>query len=396
MNKYALAVIALLSVSTAPISIAQHQTANIMPVHSVEHVVSLDVKYVGDTVHLLLGKKINGASSLWYQTSSDQGQTWANEVEVTHNQSSEANARRGNDARLAVQGKHIAAVWTASNEASHHNAGPMVAMASEDSGKTWHDITSPADWLEGSHAFFAMDATDDEMALVWLDSRTKTGTGATQGLRYSKSIDGGMTWSANQTLDERSCACCWNTAQYNGDEFYVLYRDKDPTDMTLGKVDTEQQWQAMSTVGAFNWDFQGCPHIGGSIAFDNDHDIIHSTIGTGHPDKIGTYYLNSKDGGKTWTEPFSLGGETAVHSDLAASDNGHVLAVWDMITESGFQIMAAQSNDLGESWSADMKLSLQGLRATHPRTVALKKGFLVFWTEGEAKTSSTLRVSKVD
>ena len=89
--------------------------------------------------------------------------------------------------------------------------------------------------------------------------------------------------------------------------------------MQLGKVDVEQQWQALSTVGEFGWDFQGCPNIGGGLAFDNQNELIHSTVGTGHPEKTGTYYLRSHDMGKTWTSPHRLGSETAVHSDLAVS-----------------------------------------------------------------------------
>jgi hypothetical protein len=365
----------------------------VTPVYSSENVLSVDIKYVDDTVHLLLGKKVAGADSLWYQFSADQGHTWSDAVNITEGRDIEARMSRGNDARLAVQGEHIVAVWMSRKEDGRHSSGPMEVMASDDNGETWQQIASPADW-DGAHGFFAMDTNTDEMSLVWLDSRTKIGDGATQGLRYAKSLDGGQTWSANQTLDERTCACCWNTAQYHGDDFYVLYRDKDPSDMTLGKVDSQQQWKTLSTVGAFNWNFQGCPHIGGSIAFDSTNELIHSTVGTGHPEKTGTYYLKSKDMGKTWSSATRLGEEMAVHSDIGVSANGDVIAVWDMITKNGFQIVTAQSNNLGQSWSSPMTLSSKGIRASHPRTVALKSGFLVLWTEGEAKKTSTLRVVK--
>lgn len=360
------------------------------------NVLSVDVKYVDDTVHLLLGKKFDGDDSLWHQTSTDQGLNWSEPVNITQGLSIEARVSRGNDARLAVQGDYIVVVWGSRKQGAPHSAGPMVAMASADSGKTWQQVASPADWLEGAHGFFAMDANADAMSLVWLDSRTKVGEGASQGLRYAKSIDGGLTWSANQTLDERSCACCWNTAQYFDDDFYVLYRDKDPSDMTLGKVSPTNEWQALSTVGAFNWDFQGCPHIGGSVAFDKRHQLLHSAVGTGHPEKTGTYYLRSVDMGKTWEVPIRLGDEAAVHSDLAVSTNGDVMAVWDMITESGFQIAAAQSYDRGQKWTSPMILSLQNVRASHPRIVALESGFLLLWTEGQAKKPASLRVVKVD
>jgi len=279
-----------------------------------DQVSSVDIKYVNGVVHLLLGKQIDDESSLWYLTSEDQGETWSKAINITQGQTTQARMSRGNDARLAVQGDNIVAVWMSRVEGAPHNAGPMVVMASHDAGKTWNAIDSVADW-QGSHGFFAMDADEHAISLTWLDSRTKQGDGATQGLRYTRSIDGGRTWSTNLTLDERSCACCWNTAQYHDGQFYVLYRDKDPSDMTLGAVDPQQAWTQLSTVGGFNWDFQGCPHIGGSIAFDDKHELIHSTVGTGHSEHSGTYYLNSKDQGKTWSKPYRLGSETSVHSE---------------------------------------------------------------------------------
>lgn len=401
MKKFSFAMSVLFGLTIYPIaSLSQHGAEEIssLPsrhVYKSEHIVSVDVKVVQGVVHLLLAKQIDGQDSLWYQYSNDDGATWSDEVEITAGHSVTARVRRGNDARLAVQGEHIVAVWMTKREGGRHGAGPMMAMLSQDAGRTWDVLPSPADW-DGAHGFFAMDADDDMISLAWLDSRTKQGDGATQGLRYSNSHDGGLTWSTNVTLDERSCACCWNTAQYHDGEFYVLYRDKDPSDMTLGKVSKDQHWQALSTVGAFNWDFQGCPHIGGSLAFTDQQAFIHGMVGTGHPEKSGSYYLNSRDGGKTWSEPLRMGSETAVHSDLSALSSGPVLAAWDEITESGFHVSYAFSVDDGQQWSKPVVLSQPGKRGSHPRVVATDKHFLVFWTEGQAKQPLTLHGARIE
>ncbi len=356
----------------------------------IEHVVSVDVKSHDDQVHLLLGKQIAGRDSVWYQSSLDAGETWSEAVEVSAGLSMPMRMSRGNDARLAVYGDQVFAVWMTKKEGAPHNAGPMMAMVSEDGGQTWHE-TSPADW-EGAHGFFAVDASKAGIGLVWLDSRSRVGGGATQGLRYANSTDGGKTWSTNQTLDERSCACCWNTARYHDNELYVLYRDKDPSDMTLGKVTTTQQWQDLGTVGQFNWDFQGCPHIGGSVAFDGD--MIHSTVGTAHPDHTGIYYLRSEDQGKTWSSPMQMGGETAVHSDLDARHD-HVVMAWDRITETGFEVVVNYSLDKGQQWATDTLVSASGVGASHPRVIALADKALILWTEGQAKQAKTLRIQSI-
>ena len=397
MNKLRLATVLCLGLGvTVPAAMAAHEAVSAQheaaAVYSSENVLSVDIKYVDDAVHLLLGKKIDGEDSLWYQASADQGLTWSAAVNITAGLSIHARISRGNDARLAVQGEHIVAVWMSKKEGGRHSAGPMVTMVSDDAGQSWAMVDSPADW-QGPHGFFAMDADEDAISLAWLDSRTKQGEGATQGLRYSKSVDGGRTWSTNKTLDERSCACCWNTAKYHDGQFYVLYRDKDPSDMTLGKIDPQQEWTRLSTVGNFNWDFQGCPHIGGSIAFDDQQGLIHSTVGTGHAEHSGIYYLNSADKGQTWIAPVRLGEDTAVHSDLAVAGNGEVLAAWDTITATGYRIAYSRSSDQGQSWSKALPISADGVRATHPRVVAMADQFLLVWTEGKAKKSGIMRIT---
>lgn len=194
--------------------------------HAATGVVSIDIKYVDDTAHLLLGKVEQDNHSLWYQSSHDQGQTWTSLVNITAGLDITAKLRRGNDARLAVQGDNIVAVWMSRADGTPHNAGSMMSVRSNDAGKTWQQATMPADW-DGPHGFFAMDGNDKQINLVWLDSREQTGRGS-QGMRYTSSQDGGVTWLKNQTLDQQTCACCWNTARFNDDgEFYVLYRDKN-------------------------------------------------------------------------------------------------------------------------------------------------------------------------
>lgn len=348
--------------------------------HQTTGVVSVDIKEHNGTLHLLLGKNEQGQHSVWHQTSTDQGQTWSEAVNTTADLDISAKFHRGNDARLAVQTDNLVAVWMSRVEGAPHNAGPMMSVRSSDAGKSWQAATMPADW-NGPHGFFAMDGNDEKISLVWLDSREQVGKGS-QGLRYTSSIDGGQTWLENKTLDRQTCACCWNTARFDEQgQLYVLYRDKLPSDMAVGQVNKQDEWQRLSTVGAFNWDFQGCPHIGGSLAFDETGQLFHATVSTGEESKAGVHYLNSADQGQHWNAPVQLGSDTAVHSDLAVTAGGQLLATWDYITENGFEVVYATSSDQGKTWTEQQKLSGEGLRASHPRVVAVDDAFLVIWTQ---------------
>ncbi len=365
----------------------QQRITSEMPSHAMngEHaeqsgVTSLDVKYVDGTVHLLLGKEDNGQQSIWYQSSSDQGRTWTKEINVTLNTKIAAKFKRGNDARLAIQGDNIVAVWMTKVEGAPFEAGPMMAMRSDDRGQTWHQATMPADW-QGAHGFFAMDGNNESINLVWLDSREQKLKGS-QGLRFSQTRDGGVTWTNNQTLDDITCACCWNTARFDNDGlFYVLYRDKQPSDMAIGRVDPELNWQRLSTVGKFNWDFEGCPHIGAGLIIDPKTHQFHATVSTGQPDNVGLYYLNSEDKAQSWSTPTKLGDNGALHSDIAVSNVGILVASWDQLSENGLQIFYAKSDDQGKTWSKPIALSNAELNASHPRVIATDDKVLILWTE---------------
>src|SRR3712207_7239577 len=47
----------------------------------------------------------------------------------------------------------------------------------------------------------------------------------------------------------------------------LLYRDKNPRDMALvASADAGATWGEPVRVGRFDWDFDGCPHVGGGLA----------------------------------------------------------------------------------------------------------------------------------
>jgi hypothetical protein len=194
--------------------------------------------------------------------------------------------------------------------------------------------------------------------LIWLGSRS-----GKQGLRYTRSLDGGTTWEKNQTLDDETCECCWNSiaTDSNGGVF-ALYRDKDPRDMALAiSRDNGATWKRTGVVGKFD----GCPHVGGYAAATRDGKL-HAAIWTGIEDKAGVYHLTSTDGA-TWSASKQMP-HRSHRPDIAANADGKLALVWDGIVE-------------GEKWSEPRRLSAPNTNATHPRVVSTLQGFRVFWTE---------------
>ena len=156
--------------------------------------------------------------------------------------------------------------------------------------------------------------------VAWIGSHDDDPAG--RGLGVARSTDFGESWEFNQLVDPSSCACCWNKmiAPHSG-QVHVLYREHGIRDMALASTtDAGEHWDLKSPVGEFNWEFPGCPHVGGGIAIAQRGGVeqLHALVWTGHEARHGLYWVWSTDGGNSWSEPQRMGGELARHADLGA------------------------------------------------------------------------------
>jgi hypothetical protein len=357
-------------------------------------VAGMDV-YVDDSrVHLLLATRAAAKDKprLSYVGSTDGGATWSEPVAVGEGQPTPDPVKRGADAQIAAAGDRLVAVWTTGAE-TRFGRGPLASAVSSDGGRTWRPGPNPADdGLETDHAYVDL-AADDAGAFhaVWLDGRG--GEDAGKGLRYARSADGGATWSANATLDEQCCECCWNAIQtLPGGRVNVLYRNRDPRDMSLiASADGGRTWAEPVPVGAFDWAFDGCPHVGGALAggaggAGRAGSVDRTLFGVVWTAKggadTGVFAVASPDGGTTWNPPVPLGGPQSNRPDVASPGGPRAAAVWDAYLDTGGNaVFSATTTDGGATWSDPVRLSDDTAVATHPRVIATKDGFRTFWTE---------------
>ncbi|MEQ1531020.1 MAG: exo-alpha-sialidase, partial [Methylococcales bacterium] len=353
-------------------------------------VAGFDVTVDQQALHVLVAGTHNDGDKklqLRYLHSEDGGKHWSNPVIIDMQLPVAATNKAGNDVQLAVSGQHLMALWQSSGELP--GMGPLASAYSQDGGKTWHAGANPAADMNGdqSHSDLAVDAQGVFHA-VWLADPEENGY---QSLRYARSNDVGQHWQAAQRLDDSTCSCCWNTLKITpAGELNILYRDMQPRDMALLQSHNHgETWQQAGLVGKFNWQFDGCPHIGGGLAVSqtDGNTALDSVVWTGEEHQQGLYHLHSADNGKTWAKPYKLG-EHPMHSDIAVNAAGVATAVWDEREPDGAGIFTAQTMDAGLSWSKPKRLSQAGNSATHPRVVATATGFMVMWTEKQAKQLS--------
>lgn len=373
----------LTSCASVPQNFSDYKTAT-----NLTEIVSFDIYQEDKTLHaIVLGFKNQSdkKQTLLYLQLQDDGKHWSNAIEIPM-PSSPALALRGNDVQLAVSGQNLVAIWQTQGELP--NFGALVSVYSHDGGKTWHVGKNPAadDSGDQSHADLIADKKGDFHA-VWLADPEENGY---QSLRYARSNTAGETWQLPEKLDDSTCSCCSNTLAISpNQQLHVLYRDMKPRDMALlSSKDFGKNWAQKETVGEFNWHFDGCPHVGGAIAFDKKN-AFYASVWTGVEAKSGLYTVNSIS--KT---PVKIG-KNATHSDIALFKNRLIL-VWDEMSKEGTGIFVSESTDQGANWSQPRRLSELGSKATHPRIVASDDNALILWTEKKPKQTNQWQMRWLD
>jgi hypothetical protein len=341
--------------------------------------VALDVFAQPTAIDLLTVEEQGKTAALFHVRSIDGGASWSVRHAIDLGGKAIAGVHRGMDPQIAAVGDALLAMWTTPGN-TQWGDGPLATSISRDGGRTWTPGPNPADdGTADGHSFLELGAdARGRFHAFWLDSRD-----GGQGLRGSVSADQGRTWTKNVSLDARTCECCWNKSlSIRPDNLFVLYRDKDPRDMALAVTeDGGKTWSRRATVGAFNWGFDGCPHVGGGLAETHAASVhyVHAIVWTGAEGREGAYVLRSGDDGRRWSEPHRLGNQYARHSDLAGHGSD-VAAVWDETGGGRSAILVATSRDQGATWGQPQQLSA-AVHASHPLVVASGGGFVAFWTE---------------
>jgi hypothetical protein len=160
---------------------------------------------------------------------------------------------------------------------------------------------------------------------------------------------------------------------------HVLFRDKDPRDMALVTLTPGgASWKPPVPVGKFDWQFGGCPHVGGGLKAEGSR--LHALVWTGADGRMGVHHTVSTNAGATWSPPRRVCDGKGRRGDLAVIGPKLVVA-WDALGDGHSEVWLAESGDGGSTWTAPRQVSAAGISANYPRVVATTAGARVFWTE---------------
>lgn len=239
----------------------------------------------------------------------------------------------------------LAAHWLVKDGAARYAYNVNIAR-SKDSGRTWtRPIVPHLDNTQTEHGFVSLTPlSDGRVGVVWLDGRNMKGgesedehmpSAESMTLRYA-AIDAEGKLSDEAELDQRVCECCQTSAAITSDGVIAVYRDRSEGEVRdiYSVRQTNQSWVPPKAVFADNWQINGCPVNGPSIAADGRRVAVAWFTGANGQSHVKVAF--STDSGATFGSPLQVdNGETVGRVDTLLLPDGSALVCWLSGTEQG-------------------------------------------------------------
>lgn len=269
---------------------------------------------------------------------------------------------------------------------------PMSALRfsrSDDGGRTWSGPVSVNEGEAfGSHNFHSLLAAPGGVVYAaWLSSAS-----GRSGVWLRRSDDGGRTWGPSRGIHlEPTCPCCRTALAVAHDgTLYAAWRKIFPGDVrdivVARSTDHGETWSEPVRPRADGWVFPGCPHAGPSLKVGAD-GVVHIGWWTGKAGDAGVWYARSSDGARSFTPAAIATGERSIpaHVQLALMAGGRVVVAWDDGLSSDLPGILVRVGREGD-FSPAVRLSARGNAASFPVLAAAGDTLLVAWSQvgGEA------------
>ena len=320
-------------------------------------------------------------------SSKDGGRTLSTPAQVTQGN---LNLDWGPDARpkIALDRKGDIAVAFSIFKDKAFN-GQVLYSRSTDGGKTFVAPRPITDNME-SQRFEAIgfDANGALFA-AWLDKRNRVPAqqagkkydGA--ALFFATSKDGGASYSQATLAVEGTCECCRLGLAFDGAGHpVVVFRNifegsiRDHAIVTFTDLKTPGE---VHRVSQDEWQIAACPHQGPSLTIAPS-GTYHVAWYTNGKVRKGLFYAQSRDGGKTFSEPMPIGqpakgpSRPYVISGPAGTD-----MVWKEFDGEKTSVNLMTSTDDGKTWSQPRTIATTADSSDHPLLVSDGRQYYLSW-----------------
>jgi hypothetical protein len=298
---------------SAPVNVSNNTAGSYTPKIAVE---------AGGTIHVVWQDWTPGNSEIFYSKSTDGGITWSAPVNVSNNAGNQMSQTIAVDAGIIYL-----AWWDSGNREIFYSN-------SSDGGFTWSTPVNASNTAGNSvEPAIAVDA--GTIYLAWADD-----TPGNREVLYSKSIDGGGTWSASVNVSNNS-----GVSQFP------------------------------------------------SIAIDSSNNL-HVVWMDNTPGNMEIFYSNSTDGGTTWSAAVNASNSTGESSiPVISIGAGTIYLAWYDDTPANSEIFYSKSTDGGATWSAVVNIS-NNIGSSYAPTIAADGGTIHLAWYDDTPANSEIFYSK--
>jgi len=240
---------------------------------------------------------------------------------------------------IALTDGSLAAHWLVKSGSGTYAYDVNIAR-SKDGGKTWgKPIVPHTDRTQTEHGFVSLiPLPDGRVGALWVDGRNlkdvkgesdeHTPLPVSMTLRYA-AINADGKLSDETQLDERVCECCQTSAALTAEGAIAVYRDRSEKEVRDIYFVTRQQenWRAPRPVHSDNWEINGCPVNGPSVAADGPRVAVAWYTGASDLPRVKAAFSN--DAGATFANPIEVDdGETLGRVDVLLLPDGSAFVCW--------------------------------------------------------------------
>ena len=240
---------------------------------------------------------------------------------------------------IALTDGSLAAHWLVKSGSGTYAYDVNIAR-SKDGGKTWGRPTVPhTDRTQTEHGFVSLiPLPDGRVGAVWVDGRNlkdhkdegdeHTPLPVSMTLRYA-AIDADGKISDEVQLDDRVCECCQTSAALTSEGAIAAYRDRSDNEIRDIHFVSRQKdnWSGPRPVYSDNWEINGCPVNGPSIAADGRRVAVAWYTGANETPRVKAAFSN--DAGASFGKAIEVDdGETLGRVDALLLPDGSALVCW--------------------------------------------------------------------